>query len=254
MTRRLKNQGMALVAVFALSAVVASGAQAESFHFDHPSNGNKVTITGEIVTGGPGTVSAPHELVFLAGGPTVSCKMAKVEGTHANLTDNGTSLTTEELTLTTTTTECEVPTIGSATVTTTGCHYKLDANTTTETVESKVKQGHATIQCEAGKSIEFSFGGCVVKFGSQTPTGGVNYVNTGAGSTRDIDAEFHLTGLAFTTNKAFVCALAGIPESGTSATTKGNVTIQAFTDENPVENAGKTGVYTEGTQVGLWKE
>lgn len=252
MTRKLKSLGLAIVAVFALSAIAASAASAaEFFHVDHPTNGNKAIITAENVSTIP-TVAGAH--TFKAGNATVSCTTAKFEGTEANLIDNGATLTAEEATLTPTYTGCTLGAV-AATVTTTGCHFRLNANTTTETPVTLVKQGHATVVCEAGKSIEISAGGCIIKVGSQTPEGGVNYVNTEPGTTaeKDIDAEAHVTHIAFTTNKAFACAIAEVPESGFGVY-KGNVTVRGYTDENVAENAGKTGVYEHGIQVGIWKE
>lgn len=265
MTHKLKTLGLALVAVFAMSAIAASAAQAaEEFHIDHPENGNKAILTGEVVTGGPATVSEPHVFIPKPGGIAVKCKMAFVKGTEANLKDNGTSLTSPTATVTPEYEDCEAENIGKATVSTKGCHFKFYAETTRET-EAGVKQGRTEVLCETtiieGKevkdAIEISAAGCVIKIGTQAPGGGVNYVNTNPGTTneKDIDAEAHVTGIEFETNGAFACTLAGIPKSGKEGTYRGNMTVKGWTDNNPEASAGKTGVYEEGSQpLGIWKE
>lgn len=254
MSRKLKTIGVALVAVFAMSAIAASAAQAaEEFRSESPANGKDANIlTGEVVTGGPTTVSEPHVFLPKPGGVKVTCKMAAVKGTNTGTTAGGT-LNSPTATVTPEYSECEIPGLAPATVTTTGCHYKFYAETTRET-EAGVKQGKSEIICETGKVIEVSGGGCIIKIGTQSPGGGVNYVNTGSGSTADIDAEAHVTNIAFETNGAFGCSLVGIPKTGTEGTYLGNVTAKGFTDNNSAANEGKTGIYEEGAQLGIKKE
>lgn len=254
MKRKLKNLGAALFAVFALGALAASAAQgAEEFHSIETFFGkDAIIVTGEVATNEGATVSQPHIFEPKPGGIKISCKMAAVKGTNTGVTSGGT-LNSPTATVTPDYSECEVPGIGKATVTTTGCHYKFYAETTRKT-EAGVNQGKAEIICEGVGTIEISVAGCIIRIGSQAPGGGVNYVNTGLEVFRDIDAEAHVTGILFTTNGAFACTLAGIPNSGKEGTYRGNLTVKGFEDNNFGSNEGVTGIYEEASQRGIWKE
>ncbi|HET7119777.1 MAG TPA: hypothetical protein VFI17_00845 [Solirubrobacterales bacterium] len=66
----------------------------------------------------------------------------------------------------------------AATVTTTGCNYRLMASGTS-TGSPPHYIGEVAVECEAGKEIVISAGGvCEAKFGSQTLTSGPEYTDT----------------------------------------------------------------------------
>jgi hypothetical protein len=251
MTRRLMSMAVALAAVVALSAVVASGAQAvEYFH----SKLGTVNPDSVIITG----TATDH--VFKdkpEGGAELVCKNDKAEGTqevtitqkehedkkiegtftHTNATGVKT-LTSTGTTLTTTLSGCTISGI-EATVTTTGCHVRLTAET---------NGGMAPLhtECDTGKKVIISGGGCTVEIGSQSPGGGVVYTETEGGEA--LNAETHVTGVSYTAT-GFACALLGIKSGSTGETSVTFLGLKGYEDKTKTP----TGTYDEGKQVGIWK-
>jgi hypothetical protein len=140
MIRNLKGLGLALVAVFAMSAMAASGAQA---------------ATPTIVAGAVGTFSGDqvgvHE--FTVGSRALNCKKAHFSGTSA--------LSQAELTVTFEYKECATtPVLGISfpvTVTPNGCTYTFtNLKHTEEGVPPKSVDYDADVSiiCPAGKKIE----------------------------------------------------------------------------------------------------
>jgi hypothetical protein len=222
MIRNLKALGLALIALGALGAVMASGASAagERFHCEKA----PCIITGES--------EAPH--VFAANVP-VTCSKAFFKGTQANLTE-----TTQEVHPTYSGCEfLEEP----ATVDTNECDYVFESETTAA--------GHlpVSIKCTGSSKISVTTSACNLSFGSQANTGGIKVVNGGSGTSRDTTVT-STTGATFTKAGPF-CFLV----SGTTGTYSGPTTTKCYEDKGisgPVDL--DTTTYTEGLQVGCWWE
>lgn len=129
MTRNLKALGLALVAAFALSAVVSSAASAEPFAFH--SEIQHTTLTGA----GEGSSS----FTFDAG--TAKCSTAKYEGTM--LSEESTSLT-----LAPAFESCTIAGV-KADVSMNGCQFVLTASAK----EGGIYKGTMGISCGEGKSM-----------------------------------------------------------------------------------------------------
>jgi hypothetical protein len=249
MTRKLKALGLAMFAVFALSAVAVASAQAaEEFH----SEAAHTVLTGTQDEDAGAASTAKLSI----GGVTVECRETHIEGDQTGTTSatatvrpryNGTSGNP--------TGEPCTSFAGSTTVATNMCHYKLGAATDAN--------GHATasVICPAaGEAITISSAGCIIKItgGPNNKVGGVevnqnlkgvHYTNTGSGATRDITVKSTITGIHFTTNGAFACVIAGLPATGTNASYTGDVTTKGFN-----YTSGETTAYVDGAQVGIFKE
>jgi hypothetical protein len=173
MTRNLKTLGLALVAVFALSAVVASAASAQG----------KITSDGPVT--GTGTEITPNKLTAL--GRTVECPGSTMTFHEYNVTPH--KPVPDDATTATATPHyknCTVPGVGPATVIMNGCHYVFHIGGTTGVAD----QFSATIDivCPAGKVIE------VQAFSSHP--GGIKLCTT------TVKAQTGLVGARATTNTA----------------------------------------------------
>jgi hypothetical protein len=118
-----------------------------------------------------------------------------------------------------------------------GCDFVLQGKT------SEAGDGQLAIECQAGKQIELkveSF--CTATVKSQTAAGGVNYVNSGTGSAREIRVNFTASALSYELSNSFPCSL--YFGNGKDLTLTGAFTVKGYKD---VE--GKA-----GEQVGLWVE
>jgi hypothetical protein len=263
MNRKLKALGLALVAVFAMSAVAASGAQATNFFHSHvnvsSASADRVIITAENKIGASGTVS-PHEFTPAPGSEAVKCSSAVFEGTEIAgashvVTDKSepfTHTTISSIKTITGTSQTVTPTYsnctfagGAASVTTTGCHYRFTSET------NGAGQGGVHVECDGSNKIIVSAVGCEIKIGTQTPTkGGVVYTSetSSTTSTRDVKVKSEQGGISYVTNGALSCFLAGIGSGGSEGEYKGEATAKAFEDSV----ASSTGTYTKGNQLGAW--
>ncbi|HVY79186.1 MAG TPA: hypothetical protein VG898_11825 [Solirubrobacterales bacterium] len=258
MATKLRTLSLAVLAVLAASAIGTGAAHAETFFHSHVGevNPDKVIITGE---GGEGRFR------FKPGSAPLTCEKLVLEGTEdteGRTSDKGESqafthtgeagvktITATSLTLTPTFTNCEFSGF-EFTVDTEGCHYRLTAETTGE-------HGRLHIDCETGKAIRVTVPelGVTMSIGPQTPSGGgVHYTNNGETSNGDIKAQATVSGISFACAPAILCGIIGIPVSGSEGTYESGseMTIKAFEDLNTPEDAGKTGVYEEDKQLGLW--
>jgi hypothetical protein len=228
MKRNLKALGLAIVAVFAMSAIVAQAAQAKFDTLKTFPTQEHVFLQGEADPTEPNQV-----FTTVTGGFSVTCTGLSLTATVA---DKSTESEGEP-----SYTGCSSP-IGSASVRSNGCTYKF----TSETNASE----HAVVHviCPTGKEIEIETGGCVVFVeGGQTLTG-IHYTNVQTGAA---EKEMHLT-LTTTSemnihghsNGAFACSLGGVPSTFTEATYKGKATVKAFEDNAGVKGAA-TGVTYE---------
>lgn len=229
MTRNLKVLGLALVAMFAMSAVVASAASADLFHSEVP--GATVTVSGE-----------EAQVFTYEEGAEVSCETIRGEGVLINgFVDEDGSETGPEVTFAPEYDDCVVPGVGDATVDFNGCHY-LFTEPNNETL------GAAHVECEGTNTItiEVFLGDdpgtplCDFHIGTQTDLKGhVKYTNiAGNGSTtREVTLTPTISGIDATKTNTnlfgFLCGAA----SSTNGTYDGDVTVK-----------GEEGV----VQKGIW--
>lgn len=220
MNRKLKALGLAFVAAFAMSAVVASGASAaETFHSD----GHHTILDAESI-GAAGQV-------FKTTVDTLKCTGVSVDGT-TNETE------THELTATATYSGCSAVGLKLTTrVTMTTCDYKF-----TSTLVEHTGQKHAEVHIECTNpedeiDIEALFLGAYrqcVKVPPQTPTTpGVTYSNGGSGSTEDIVVKATVEGIKYT--EVGICGSNTVHNDGTY---EGEVTVK--------------GTDTEGNHTAIW--
>jgi hypothetical protein len=231
MTRKLKALGVALIAVFAMSVVAASAAQAK---FD--------TLTTFPTTNVFLTAKAlqTQELSIQGGKAKLKCSEVELEvgegkSTNSDKSTSGTAYPKYNKTENT----CEESPFGKMTVHMNGCYY-------TYTSETDVN-GDAEVHviCPEGQKITLTGpAGCNISFGEQTLKG-VHYTNeTTSPGTNETEMHIKLEptvgGISWTATAA--CALVGIKASGTDGTYTGNVTVTADEDVNnkPGEPVGIT--------------
>jgi hypothetical protein len=233
MKRKIKALGLAAIAVFAMSAVVASAAQATEFFHSH----NEHTVL---------TANATSNQVFAVTSSVkatcteVSIGEATIGGTKHTEGTLGTTWTQESIEVHPTYTsnsggKCALSPLGEAEVVTTGCNYAFPAATTTG-------MAPVQIECKGGNTIEIKGPGCTVKVGSQS-TNGVSYTSNKPAGTNEWDINLTATAEPEFTSTGAACGLFGIPSSGKGSYT-GNVTIRGYKDEG----VGKA----HGSQVGIW--
>jgi hypothetical protein len=246
MTRNLKVLGLALIAVFALSAVIASAASAVTIHkFTTTAANGKAVLTGD-------QVGTEAENAFSTKGKNlpIECNAANVS--YKGTVGNGATEVTVHPTYglaTPAKTTCKSP-LGEASIVTTGCNYIITGETSPFTNTSGVSEGEdATVhlECEAGKEIKVTSGGCEIKLSDKSGTtsvnqklNGVKFTNEGTGSSADIKLDVTVDKIHYTTS-GFACTVAGLPATGTDGFLTGKVTVTGFED-----NAG-----SEGTPVGV---
>jgi len=172
MIRNLKVLGLALVAVFALSAMAASMASASEFKSTGPWTGFATETGANRITAFGGTVECPGSTATVH---TYMTQKETEEGkTHLKVTKNTVVIT---LTLDLLQTKCiakEGESIHKTTVTLNGCDFDL-------VVPSKPAVRYA-VRCPAGKSIqidEYAFSGselggvvCTTTIGEQVELAG----------------------------------------------------------------------------------
>jgi len=241
MIRNLKALGLALGAVFALSAAMASSASAiDTF---------TSSVTPAVVTGEPHSTDAFHKFeVTLAKPFSIECATSKFSGTFKS----GASQVTIFPTYTGTKEKPTEPpcksTLGTATVDMNECSYDLTGKTTNEHPKGSGKfDAVVWVTCPAGKEITITGPlGCTIHIHTQTPTeGGVTYTNeTTPGGKKDIKIHATVTGITYSTTNA--CTIAGFPTEGNNADYTGTVTAECFEDKGP---GVKYDEFKEGAQV-----
>lgn len=180
MIRKFKAIGLTMVAVFALTAVSASAAQAATFM----SEGN---VTASITADQEGTN------VFSVEGSEVKCTTAHFA------TAGEVSSPTENIEVHPEYSGCTAFGFLSATVNTEGCNYILNAN------------GTVTVTCSSGHVITIKGGTCEATVGSQGPLSGISYTNTSG----KVKVSSNVTTIATTKTKDGI----GCPFNGTGSTT-----------------------------------
>ena len=221
MIRKLKFLGLALVAVFAMSAVGASAASAVvQFHTEK----TPVTITANQHAGTNG-----FDVQF----GEVKCTTAKLHGTTPS------DVTTETtITLTPTYEGCTFAGVAT-TVHMNGCDYTVHV-----TNAGPPYGGPVTIKCPAGQEITVTGGNkCTVHVPPQGNLGPISYTNTGVGATREITA--HLEGIqniTYTQTKG----TAAVGACGNLTTGAGKFTgTITVTGENDPGNNEHIGIWVE---------
>jgi hypothetical protein len=200
MSRNLKVLGLALVAVFALSAMVASAASASVF-----TSTSGATVTANQI--------GSHK--FTVTGQTVTC-------TTAHFTGTASAASFETIEIYPTYENCTAsPFNTSATVTgfatgpgKEGCKYVLNAN------------GSAALSCTTGKDVTVNAGPCVVHVPAQTFATGVSYTNGTSGGVGDVTAKFEIKNIKSTHTDGFLCPFEASGESN-SAILEGESTVTA---------------------------
>ncbi|HST70743.1 MAG TPA: hypothetical protein VLI94_13940 [Solirubrobacterales bacterium] len=175
MIRKFKTLGLAMIAVLAMSAFVASTAQAQYTASSYPTSVGMYTALGNDV--------------FTTEGGTVECQ--GTYGGHLNEASNS-------LTISPYYENCKAFGFVSATVTMNGCAYIFDRQSATSST--------ATVECATGNKIQVIAGNCEVTIGAQSPTGSVATSN-GAGF---VNVQANVTGIAYTVVKdGFLCPFGG---------------------------------------------
>jgi hypothetical protein len=242
MKRNLKTLGLVLAAAFALSAMVASAAQANWVLTPEKAN---AVITGEQIEHKLANGEEGNYFEITGKKSKVRCKKALYDATTE-------VLETEDVTAHPTYSECSATGGFAATVDTKGCDFTLTGETDTE------KHGKTHLICETGKDISITIPSinCTITIHEQTPTaGGVTYTNNG----KHVDATATVTGITYEVlnpeERVLCTAAAGknkAEANDSDLLTK--ITLKAFEDKG---NSG-TGTLTnegitlnEGAEIGL---
>ena len=216
MTRKLRVLSLALVAVFAMSALAASVASAK-----YDSEVKATGLTGSNVFFNGTKNETSHHLLTL-NATNVTCNVSSFSGTNVGEKEVVGGWTSKTLTVHPTYSGCEASSIPTN-VSTTGCNYKfLEPN-----AELKAS---TEVVCEPGKNIVITIVGlCVINIGSQATTGHVRYVNTGTGSTRDVDVIATITGITYSST---ICG------NGSNGTYNGTTTVKGYSDAEHTKQVG----------------
>lgn len=213
MMRNIKALGLAFVAIFAMSAVVASAAQANAFM----SEGNvTAAISADQIKG--------EDHVFTVEGNKVECETAHFA------TAGEVSSPTGSITVHPSYSGCTAFSFVGASVTTTGCDYTLGVGSIIETGKYN---GKLNLTCSGSSKIVISAGTCEATVsGPQEFGSGITYTNAGAAVT----VAANVSGIK--TNKTkdgFLCPFKGTGE--VNGTYTGNTSA---TGKHGVENVNIT--------------
>jgi hypothetical protein len=203
MIRKFTSMGLALVAVLALGAVMASGAMAAEFH----SEATSTTITG--------TQTTTHKFTVGGGFGAITCKKATFSGTTSS-----TSTTSPTQTITPTYAECSDSFGRTATVNFGSCDYVFHA--TGGTVDLVCSSGDVTIVIETGSTVE-----CTVTLQAQNGINGQSYANgTGKNGKKDITETSSATNITASTTSSggLGCGIANGTHTGGTYT--GTTTLE----------------------------
>jgi len=189
MIRNLKSLGLALVAVLAMSAVVASAAQAVP---QFTASSYPVTATGSNTKGNE---------TFTTEAGTVQCDSHfLVENTGGN--HEGIPGATSTVTATASYSNCTAFGFLNATVNMEGCDYVFHA---TEQVAAGVYRHHVDVVCPAGQSIKITAATCKAEVKAQTGLTTVTTTNLETGVTVQPNVGVSIT----VTQDGFGCPFSG---------------------------------------------
>ncbi len=176
MLTRIKALGLAFAAVAAVSATMASAAQAGEFTAEN----FVATVTGTALT--------KHQFKFNGG--TISCTVAAFDGKLAGPAEN--------LTIGAEYGNCSTGGGEAVAVNMTGCDYAFRAGMT---LENDRVEGSMEVQCPQGAGIDFvEPGGCTVKIIPQAGLSKLVYTNHPA--VKDFDVDFNVGMIVFAQNAA----------------------------------------------------
>lgn len=210
---KLKAAGLALVAMLALSAMLAATASAK---YDSEKEVTALLGTSE----GAST--------FATDFGNLVCQHTELTGLQTGTAVGGGVFTSNHWTLHGTYKECKA--LGfNATVDTTGCDTTFTPPTKTEftgphAVVDLIKSGPAA--CDI--NIVAAGGLCSINIPEQTEMGLVDFMNEGAGATRDVTIDKTTTSIDYTGVGGFCSG------SGTNGTFKGTATVKGFSGANQV--------------------
>lgn len=190
MTRNLKAVGLAVIATLAMSAVVASAAQAANFTAaKYP-----VSIKGVQING-------LHN--FTAAGTGVSCEEAAFSSSAA--------AATPDLTVSAEYNNCEDEIFGlNASVTMNGCNYTFTEPTTPV---GGTSTGKVDLVCPVNKVVEVHASTCTFTVFPENNLGTVTYHN----EPNDVRISINVTGIDYQVHRGFLC-----PISSTYSTKHGD--------------------------------
>jgi hypothetical protein len=217
-TMRLKLRiiGFALIAICAMGAISAMGAQAKTWD------------SGVQTTYYTGTQNGTMTFTTTAG--TIKCKLANFKGEATATGGSGSVWTRQTIELTPTFADC----IGfgqAATITAAGCEFTFNANGTLDSITG----------CTAGALVvHVVAGNCTVTITSQHPTEALmSYSNEGAEKERTVSPTFDITSkLTYVVHgPGTICGTAGHYTDG-SAT--GSMKLKGYSDASHT------------VQVGIW--
>lgn len=214
MTRTLRTIGIAVAAVFAMSAVGASAASANPFFHTE--------FAGTTLTGGQTGLVANVLKTDLG---EMKCKVVQFGGSQA-------AQTTTTMTLNPKYEECKIGMV-NATVTLNGCAYTFHLEEQAEPVEARMG-----IECPfAGGKIEIHAGECTITVPAQEPRKTVTFTNEGEATTRSVVADLNVSGIHYIEHGAGCASETVTTENGTYT---GVITVK--------------GEDSEGNHKGIWVE
>jgi hypothetical protein len=228
MIRKFKALGLALIAVFAMSAVVASAAQATAGTLT--AEGKTVTVTGEQILGNEHVFTLTDHQTPPGSGvfATTKCKKAHFDGI-GSVTDGATSIT-----VTPTYSECTA--FGQpATVEHTSCKYVLK----TETPAGTGWHVNTAIVCNPGDEIHVQTGTCSVTVPAQEDLTTSEVTNSGgAGTAMDLLLDTNIKGITYTVTKDNI----GCPLSGTGTFHNGDYVGKTTVKAHTTVGGGAAGI------------
>lgn len=246
MTRNIKALGLALLAAFAFSAIVAQGASAVAEEHEFETTGEQTTVlTGHQETG-------ENHHTFTIGETVLTCHIATFEGTMAGVR-------ADHVELVPTYKECHSnieKTTNSAKVTVNGCTFTFDSDTQ-ETVTNEVAETHAPVSmtCPAGKDITIVQLSCVIHVLPFEGLHGVTYTNLpnhGPGGKDAVTVTATVTGIPTTTTGGLACLAAGLgfAHKTWESTYTGKTEVTGYEDLSS-EEEGTEHEYIEGNQTNI---
>ena len=223
MTRNLKALGLALVAIFAMSAIASSAAQATPGIFTWTAGTTKLTAEQDAVGGLQKftTSNGNVECNEVHGEATVAgTESAEVTAQNIKYQNSGSA-------------ECNGPFGTHPKIEFNSCDYLFTAGETIGTTGMETT-GQAHIKCAtAGQQIVINASVCTIKVAEQTPTGGHVIFKTITGTKNHVTIEATVTGITYTAS--------GLCTGGNNGTYTGNVTVKGY-KQTPHEAAQQTSI------------
>jgi hypothetical protein len=225
MTRNLKLLGLALIAVFATSAVTTSVASADTFTTE---GGVSVFVTGkqtgagDVLTTTAGTAKC-KEIIYAGAGIPSGSTTFSIFPNYPEKTGGVQNCTAFGF---------------PAVVNPNGCTFLFHIGAATT--------GTMDIVCAAGKEFTITASAglttkCVVHIPAQTGLGTITYKNSGSGSTREVEIAINISTLKYAHTSAKAEA------SGLGSCTAGSATNGSY-----VGSFNLTGETSGGTHIGIF--